>query len=292
MNVAAVLAGVGAAAAFAVASALEQRAAAREQRTSPLDPRLLIRLMRRPMWLLGWIPEAVGTALQAVALHFGPLVLVEPLLVSGLFLAIPLAAALNRRRVHGRDFAVVALGGAGLAAFLLAAQPRAGIDQPSVEGWLSVALWAGPVLAACLIAGWCARNGTRAALLGVATGLLYGIAASLLKALTAQIAVDPLAVFTRGEVYALVVVGLGAVILNQDAFQSSRIAVPLTAITILDPAASVAIGVTAFHESISTDGPRLAVELAAAIAMVGGIWFASTTHSDARQARPRAVPTA
>ncbi|MER7003172.1 DMT family transporter [Dactylosporangium sp. NPDC000555] len=290
MNVAAVLAGIGAAAAFAVASALEQRAAAQEKRATPLDPRLLLRLMRRPMWLLGWIPETAGTALQAVALHFGPLVLVEPLLVSGLFLAIPLAAALNRRRVHGRDFAVVALGGAGLAAFLLAAQPGPGVDAPSVAGWLSVALWAGPALAACLIAARFATDGARAALLGVATGLLYGIAASLLKALTAQIAVNPLAVFTHGEVYALVIVGIGAVVLNQDAFQSSRIAVPLTAITILDPAAGIAIGVTAFHETIATDGPRLAVQVAAAIAMAGGIWFASTTHSDARQARP--VPTA
>ncbi|WP_432840142.1 DMT family transporter [Dactylosporangium sp. CA-092794] len=278
MTIAAVLAALGSAAAFAVASVFEQRAAKRERTARPLDPRLVLRLMHQPIWLLAWIPEAAGTALQGVALHFGPLVLVEPLLVSNLFLAIPLAAALDRRRVDRSDFAVVTLGGAGLAAFLIAADPRTGLSEPSVTGWLGVGLWAGPILAACLVGGWCARDAPRGALLGIATGLLYGTGASLLKALTAQLSTDPLGVLSRGEVYALVIVGVGAVTLNQNAFQSGRIAVPLTAITIVDPAASVAIGVTAFHERLSTDGVRLAVQAAAVLAMAGAIAFASASH--------------
>ncbi|WP_432991716.1 DMT family transporter [Dactylosporangium sp. CA-233914] len=285
-NAIAVVAALGSAAAFAVGAALEQSEAKQEERAPPLDPRLLLRLLHRPRWLLAWVPEGVGTALQAVALSFGPLILVEPLLITGLFLAIPLAAALNRRRVHPRDYGVVALGGAGLAAFLLAAQPRPGIAEPSVAGWLGVALWAGPLLAVCLISAWCAGNSARAVLLGIASGLLYGVAASLLKALTAELSTHPLGIFTRGQTYALVVVGLAAVILNQNAFQSSRIAVPLMAITIVDPAVGVAIGVTAFHEQIDTDGPRLAIQVIAVLAMVSAIWLASTTRSDIRQGRP------
>ncbi|GAA0727089.1 DMT family transporter [Dactylosporangium roseum] len=286
MNAVAVVAALGSAAAFAVGAALEQSEARQEERAPPLDPRLLLRLIRRPRWLLAWVPEGIGTGLQALALSFGPLVLVEPLLITGLFLAIPLAAALNRRRVHARDYGVVALGGAGLAVFLLAAQPQPGIAEPSVAGWLGVALWAGPLLAVCLAAAWFAGNAVRAVLLGVASGVLYGVAASLLKALTATLSTEPLAIFTRGQTYALVVVGLAAVTLNQNAFQTSRIAVPLTAITILDPAVSVAIGVTAFHETISTDGPRLAIQAIAVLAMIGGIWLAATTRSDIRQQQP------
>ncbi|GAA2585126.1 hypothetical protein GCM10010399_14030 [Dactylosporangium fulvum] len=286
MNVVAVVAALGSAAAFAVGATLEQSEAKQEERAPPLDPRLLLRLIRRPRWLLAWVPEGIGTGLQALALSFGPLVLVEPLLITGLFLAIPLSAALNHRRVHTRDYAVVALGGAGLAAFLLAAQPQPGVAEPSVAGWLGVALWAGPALAACLVAAWCAGNAVRAVLLGVASGLLYGVAASLLKALTAQLSTEPLAIFARGQTYALIIVGLAAVTLNQNAFQTSRIAVPLTAITILDPAVSVVIGVTAFHEKISTDGPRLAIQVVAVLAMVGGIWLAATTRSDIRQQQP------
>nr|BFE60010.1 hypothetical protein GCM10020063_045360 [Dactylosporangium thailandense] len=285
-NLVAVVAALGSAAAFAVSAALEQSEAKLEKRAPPLDPRLLLRLIRRPRWLLAWVPETIGTGLQALALSFGPLILVEPLLITGLFLAIPLAAALNRRPVHRRDYAVVALGGAGLAAFLLAAQPRPGIAQPSVAGWLGVALWAGPVLAVCLFFAWCAGNSTRAVLLGVASGLLYGIAASLLKALTAELSFDPAAIFGRGQTYALIVTGLAAVILNQNALQSSRIAVPLMAIAIADPAVSVAVGVTAFHEQIDTSGVRPWIMVCAGLAMLAAMWLASTTRSDIRQAPP------
>ncbi|MFF5229671.1 DMT family transporter [Dactylosporangium sp. NPDC000521] len=280
MTVIAVVTALASAAAFAVGAALEQSEAKQEERAPPGDPRLLLRLVRRPRWLLAWVPEGIGTALQAVALTFGPLILVEPLLITGLFLAIPLAAALNRRPVHTRDYAVVALGGASLAAFLIAADPRPGIAEPSVKDWIGVALWAGPLLGVCLAAAWWAPNGLRAVLLGVASGVLYGTAASLLKALTEQLTTDPVSVLTRGQTYALVVVGLGAVLLNQNAFQSSRIAVPLMAITIADPAVGVAIGVTAFHEQIATDGPRLAIQVVAVLAMLGGIWMAATTQSD------------
>jgi hypothetical protein len=283
MNAAAFVAALGAAASFAVGSALEQHAAKKEKTAKPLDPRLLIRLLRRPMWLVGWIPEALGTGLQALALRLGPLALVEPLLVSGLFLAIPLEATLSRRRAHPRDFVAVAVGAAGLTAFLVAAAPQPGVAQPSLAGWLGVALWAGPALVACLAIAWNYRGAMRGALLGIATGLLYGIGASLLKALADKLATDPISVLTTWQIYALVIVGLGGVILNQDAFQSGRLAVPLTAITIIDPFVSVMIGVTAFHERLSTDGPRLTIELVAVVAMALGIWLGCTCRERSRQ---------
>jgi hypothetical protein len=286
MTIAAVVAGLAAAAAFALSSALEQHAAKQEKQARTLDPWLLVRLLRHPTWRIAWLPEAVATGLQALALRLGPLALVEPLLVSGLFLAIPLEAALGRRRMHARDFAVVAVGAAGLTAFLVAAQPGAGRPEPSLAGWLGVLAWTGPVLAMCLGIASRMKDAARGAVLGVASGLLYGVAASLLKSLIAKLTTDPLTVFTTGQLYALAVVGLGALVLNQDAFQCGRLAVPLTAITLLDPLTSVIIGVTAFHERLLTGGPRLAIEIAAVLTMAGCIWLASTAREDRRvQAR-------
>ncbi|MEV6931780.1 DMT family transporter [Dactylosporangium sp. NPDC051485] len=277
MNVAATLAGIGSAICFAVASALEQSAAKREPIPRTLDLRLIFRLARRPMWLLGWIPEIFGTGLQAYALSQAPLAFVEPLLISGLFMAIPLAAALNRRRVHVRDFGVVTLGGAGLVAFLLAAQPRPGVAEPTRAAWLGVALWAGPLLTVCLMASWRANGAVRGALLGIATGLLYGVGASLLKSISALLASDPVQVLVRPELYALALVGGFAVVVNQHAFQSGRIAVPLTAITIVDPFIGVVIGVTAFHETLATGGLWIALQVFGVLAMAGGIWLAAIT---------------
>ncbi|MFG2044651.1 DMT family transporter [Dactylosporangium sp. NPDC048998] len=290
MDLVAVLAGVGSAVCFAVASALEQSAAKREQTSRSLDPRLILRLAHQPRWLLGWIPEAVGAGLQALALSRAPLTFVEPLLISGLFLAIPLAAALNRRRMHVWDFGIVALGGSGLVVFLLAAQPRPGVPQPSLAGWLGVALWAGPALAVCLVAAGRATGPLRGALLGIATGLLFGIGASLLKTLAEELTTDPLSVLTSPQVYVLAVVGGCAVVLNQHAFQSGRIAVPLTAIVILDPLTSVLIGVTAFHEGLSTAWPQIGFQAVGVLAMAGGIWLAAISQANGRNGPP-ASPT-
>ena len=275
----AVLLGLGSAAFFALSSALEQHAAKREKPTRTLDPRLLLRLLRRPMWLFGWIPEAGGTILQAIALNFGALALVEPLLLSGVFMAIPLEAALERRRPHLRDVLVVVLGVAGLTGFLIAADPRAGVTEPRTSAWITVAIGVAVVFAASLVVAWRVRAAARGVALGIATGSLYGFAASLVKSLTAIVAEHPLSVFGHWQLYALVVVGSAALTLNQNAFQGGPIAAPLTAIALVDPVAGVIIGMVAFHERLSTDGIRVAVEVIAVLVMSVGIWLASTTRS-------------
>jgi hypothetical protein len=128
MNVAAILLGLAAAVLFAVGSAVEQTTTKQEKTTRTLDPRLFLRLLRRPRWLFGWLPDLGGTVLQALALRIGALALVEPLMLAGVFLAIPLSAALARRRPYARDLLAVVLGAVGLTAFLVAAAPRAGRD--------------------------------------------------------------------------------------------------------------------------------------------------------------------
>src|SRR6516165_460172 len=102
---------------------MEQTSTQQEKPTRTLDPRLMLRLLRRPRWVLGWVPEVGGTILQALALRVGPLALVEPLLLAGVFVAVPMSAAFNRQRPQARDFLVVALGVVGLTAFLVAASP-------------------------------------------------------------------------------------------------------------------------------------------------------------------------
>jgi drug/metabolite transporter (DMT)-like permease len=279
VNLLAIALGLASAAVFALGSTLEQHAAKQERPTRTLDPRLLFRLLHRPMWLFGWIPDAAATVLQAMALGVGALALVEPLLLSGVFMAIPLEAALERRRPHRRDLLVVVLGVAGLAGFLLAANPRAGVDQPSPQAWIGVGTVIGLLFTICLVVAWRVHDAARGVLLGVATGLLYGSAAALLKTLTAEFTDDPVSVLNDWELYALIVLGAAGVVLNQNAFQGGPIAAPLSAIALVDPVVGVLIGVTAFHERLSVDGPRLVLEIAAALTMTVGIWLASTTRS-------------
>jgi drug/metabolite transporter (DMT)-like permease len=271
----AVLVAVCAAGCFAQAAALQYQGAREVRRHATMDPRLFGQLVRRPRWVAAWIPDAAGTGLQAWALALGALALVQPILVSGLFLAILLEAMLSRRAPGRHDLLAVGLSTAGLAAFLVTANPRGGISEPTTMAWVGVGLVTAAVLAVCLLAARRATSTVRGVLLGIATGVLYGLVAALLKVSTARLEMGLRELLTHWYVYGLALVGIAGYLLNQNAFQSGPIAAPLTALTLADPIFSVAVAVTAFHEQLSVTGPRSVVEVVALLAMVSGVWLTS-----------------
>ena len=118
-----------AAALFAVAAAAQQRAAAQvpDERARGLG---LIRvLLRRPLWWVGTGGDLAGYAAQAAALGLGSLVLVQPLLVTTLLFALPLAAWWSGRRLSRADAAWALVLSAALALFVVVAEPTAGVDR-------------------------------------------------------------------------------------------------------------------------------------------------------------------
>src|SRR4051794_41650861 len=91
--------------------------------------RLLVDLAHRPKWVLGISADVGSFALQAVALAFGPLALVQPLLVTGLLFAVPLAVRWRGRRLGPREWAGTVAVGARPAAVFAPASPAAGVAQ-------------------------------------------------------------------------------------------------------------------------------------------------------------------
>lgn len=79
--------------AFATASVLQQRAARDVPESLAMRPGLLWRLVRSPMWLAGTVADLSGFGLQALALGLGSLIVVQPVLCTGLLFALPIGAA-------------------------------------------------------------------------------------------------------------------------------------------------------------------------------------------------------
>jgi hypothetical protein len=281
MNGAAAGTALAAALCYAFAATLQHRAARQEPVRATLDPRLLVRLLRRPLWLVGGAADLTGAALHGAALTLGPLALVQPLLVSGLILAVPLEAGFDRRRPARRDLAGVVLAGAGLATFVAVAQPRPGPQPPQDADLVGVTATVGLLVAVLVGVAARATPGWRGTLLGVATGAGYALTATLAKAVLARFGHDGWAVLTDWRLYALAVVGLASVILNQNAFQAGTLAGPLTGIELTDPLASIIIGVTAYQERLATGGIRPMVELVAFGVMAAGVRLVSSRRSAA-----------
>jgi hypothetical protein len=94
----AVCAGLVAATLFGAASVLEERSSKQVPQRSALSPRLLVDLVRRPLFLASIGVNVAGCALQIAALHFGSLTLVQPLLVLSLLFAVVIASVVIQRR--------------------------------------------------------------------------------------------------------------------------------------------------------------------------------------------------
>jgi len=266
--------------AFAIAAALQHRAAHAETASGLGDPRILVRLAHDPSWLLANVLDIGALGFQAAALHVGAIVVVQPLLVSGLILAVPAEAVLNSRRVSRADLSGVVVGAVALAGFVALADPTEGVDDPALGSWLIVLAGCAVAVAATVGMGRFVTGVRRAVCLGVATGVLYGVTAPLLKT-CASLIDQPLALLSAWQLYVLVGAGLLGFVLNQNVYQAGGLAAGLTTLTLVEPVVALVIGVTAFGEHIDIHGGRGVGMALAAVGIAVGIVLAARSSSGA-----------
>jgi drug/metabolite transporter (DMT)-like permease len=275
----AVLVALAAALLYALASVLQQREAERQPDTTSLRPSLLARLAKRPQWLVGLASDVGGYALQWLALMWGSLVVVQPLLVSGLLFALPIKARLASYRMRRRDWTAAALTTLGLAVFLIASNPAAGHPNVRPLTW-GILLGAGAVLAAVLVAvGYESSPRWQGMAYGAAGGVVYGECAALTKTSAHLLSLGVVNLVESWQLYVLIGAGAAGMVLAMSAFQASPLDASLPALSATDPVVSVAIGAVAFGEAVRA-GPLFTTAEGLSLAlMVAGIFLLG--HTDA-----------
>jgi hypothetical protein len=279
MFVAALLA-IGAAGAYALASVLQQRAAEAEPSAVSMRAGLLLRLVRRPVWLAGVGADVSGYALQFLALGVGSLAVVQPLLVSGLLIALPLGAWLAHRRLTPNEWRAALYVVAGLAVFLAVAHPAAGRDDASGRVWLVVSSATVIPAIACAAIGVTRDGAVRARALATAAGLLYGYTAALTKTSAHLLGLGLGPLLTAWQPYALAVCGAIGMLLSQSAFQAAPLDASLPTLTVVDPVVSVLIGAFGFHESVASSPLAVIAQLGALVLVAVGVLRLGRTLSD------------
>lgn len=266
----AIPAAVGAAAAFGGAGVLQNRAAHQVPDRPPLRPRLLLDLMRVRSFRWSVVLAAIGFGLQVLALRFGPLGLVQPMLVTGLIFYLAFAAASLHRRVD-RPMALAALLALiGLAGFLAISQPASGTGQFSAADVLPIGLLVVLSVSACLLLASRLPGQVRVLPTAAATAVCYGVTAGLVSSLTRTL--DVSMVWRRWELWAVVVVGVAGFLLNEKAFQEGTLgAVAVAMTTVGDPLISITVGVVWLGQSLAGGPLRTAVEVVSLMLMAAGI---------------------
>jgi len=267
----AVVAALGAACAFGVSSVMMFLAASRAPQEDVLQLRLLARLSRNPRWTAGVTLQAASYGIQAVALAFGPLVLVQPLAATDLLFALPLLAFVRRQPLRRRQLIGAFLVAGGVAAFLGISPPTQGLVAPPIRAWLLPAVVVGVVIVVASGAAMRSKGNTRTTLLALAGGADFALLDALSKSFVGLVRRDGLALtLLRWEPYALLCVGIVGLVLSQSAFQSGPLAVSLPVIDTVEPTGAVAIGALVFEEHVAASPALLAVQLCgAAVALLG-----------------------
>jgi drug/metabolite transporter (DMT)-like permease len=264
------VAAIAAALVFGAASVADQRSTKRVKRRGALSPRIFVDLARQPLWLVSIVGTVVGFALQVVALRFGPLALVEPLLICDLIFAVLINSYLRNRWDPGLLGGVIAAA-AGVAGFLAIARPTNG--NSTVGFFVVLPLGAGLAAAVIGCLAVAARNETlRPLALALACGINYGVAAFLVKLVVSDVSGGLVGLLTDWPIYALAVVGPLGFLLNENAFQQGTLIAPvLSIITVCDPLISIALAALWLDEKLNSTPAGIAGEVISLLLMIGGI---------------------
>jgi hypothetical protein len=205
---------------------------------------LLLRLLRDPWWLAGWLANVIGFGLHAVALHRGSIAVVQAVLVVQLLFALPLAAIPTATWPLRRDWVGMAAVCTGLISLLLI---RGEIPQTTARrGTVPlVALVAGAMVLVLLAVAHLVRRHvqTRTAAVAVAAGINISMTAVFLVFVTDDVAKRGLlATVVDWPMLGIVTSTVLGMVLVQEAFASGSLATALTATTITDPLVSWAAG--------------------------------------------------
>lgn len=277
MTIIAVVAALAAGACFAVGGFLQQREASVRPEGESLSPRLLLDLARQPAWLAGIGATAGSFVFKAVALAFGPLTLVQPLIASELLFAIPASVRRHDLRLRLREWSGILAICAGLTIGILAASPQSGNPLPPLLPWVealgALALLAG---AALLCSRWL-TGPVRASVFALAAVAVLAGQSALLAATVALFRMGVLTALTSWQPYVMGAVSFLALTIVQSAYQAGPLSASMPVMNAGNPIVAITIGIVVFNETIATGPWHLAGAVLGVAMLIGGILLLTTS---------------
>jgi drug/metabolite transporter (DMT)-like permease len=275
---------------FALAATLQQKGALELGGVG--SPSSLVKLLSRPMWLIGTLALLVGYCFQAAALDRGRLSIVQPLLVTTVVFALPLgyfitAQIVGRREIVGAGVIIV-----GLALFTYFADPSGGAENAPGREWAIVIAVLVALCGALLFFGGRsdASPGTRAAVYGTVAGILFGLSASLTKPTLEYLheGVDEL--LTHWEGYALALAGILGFVLQQVSLGTGKLAPSVATVSVANPIVGIAIGTLVLDERWSRPGWHILLGITGLVLALVGAVVISIASERQKERRAAAAP--
>jgi hypothetical protein len=189
------------------------------------------------------------------------------------------------RPVYAADWVAAGILSVGLALFLYEVSPTGGLQIGRARDWVIAGPCAVLAILVCMTLGRATRGAARAALLGVAAGIAFGVAALLTKALVHYLGDGIFAWVTHWEPYALAVAAIGGVIVAQSALQTGALGAAVGATESMSVISGSLFGLFLLNERVGAHGP---FEITALVASIGAviIGIVQLSHAEERIMAP------
>ncbi|HEY5110570.1 MAG TPA: DMT family transporter [Acidimicrobiales bacterium] len=255
----------------AVTSVLQRIGVESAPESSALRLSLISHAIKRGIWLLGFALMLVQFGLQATALRFGQLSVVQPVLTTELLFLLLILAVWFRYRLGAREWLGALLVVGGLGGFFLAARPHGGQVLPTTTQWVAASVILISAITVCILAALRGPRWWRAASFGAATAIAAAFGAALTKAITGYVSQGWGHVFTHFQPYMLGVTGLGTVFLLQNALHAGPITASRTTLVTFNPLLSIVLGVSLFGDVLRGGALWISLEVLALAVLVVGV---------------------
>ena len=270
-----ILLALAAAVTSALGIVIRQRATLAIPQDEGVSTTMFKKLLRNRLWWAGTAVAATGYGFQALALTWGSLILVVPLLVSALLFALPMSARLAQRRVTTHDWVWALVLTFGLAVFVLVARVQPGNYRPAPAVWTLATVSCVVVVAVCVIVGARSEGRKRAVLIAAAVGVLFGVVSVLTKVTVQRLNEEgPWGTLLVPAPYLVVILGVVATLLQQSAFHAGALQASVPTMLVLEPLVAVSLGVVVLGEALKITDTRTVALLAVAVAAMAAATIA------------------
>ena len=265
---------------FALSTSLQHRSAGEAPASVQSSAGVLRFVVTKPAWLLGITIGAGAFVLHAAALKLGAIALVQPIMITGVVLAVPVRAALDRSLPTKGELRSVLITALGLAAFLVVANPVPSTDAPDRQAaLLATLLCLGLAALASAVGARAQHPRTHALWLGISAGVLFGLVAGLLKLIVGDIGdASPADLLTSWPLWALIGAGVSGMAINQRAYQIAPLSMSMPVLNIVDVLVALGLGAWAFGEAPAHSPLALVIQAVALACMAFGLQQIARTH--------------
>ena len=271
---------------FALGTVLQQKGTLATE-AQENDPRFLVQILRRPVWLAGAVLQATGWIVQAAALDRAALVVVQSLTALSLVIALPLGVWLTNQHVGKRELTGALLTLLGIVFFLSAGQPQGGTTHPSAAAWWAACLGTAAFVAILFVVSRNWTGAAKALTFGAAAGLGYGLQAAVTKTFVTLIGSGIVTIVTSWSVYVLIVSALSGFALQQSALKTGVLAPAMASSNSVTLFSSVLLGIGVYGESISKSGSgHVGAAVVGLVVAVVGIAFLAGSQAPESETAP------